>query len=307
MPTRVGHIYTLPSRILLATDLKDLDQILPVTIAYALKCKAALKLVHVQPEVNMPGIDSDALVHVGPESVRLAYEALEQAVKQARTAGVAASTWDLRRGEVAAMIVQIIQEWKADRVVVGSHGSHNIHQGLLGSVAGSILREVEIPVLAIGPASRDSIKDPSKKTRILLATALNRESFAITESIARFARSHEAELTMLHVIPEIAEDHPSAARVRSYAECKFQQILSSITGATESVSCVVETGQIVDTILRVAARGNFDLILLAGVSGSSFRTDIMPGTAYGVICRAPCPVLVIKEEPYRNSTRLPAA
>jgi nucleotide-binding universal stress UspA family protein len=201
----------------------------------------------------------------------------------------------------------MVQEWKADRVVVGSHGPRKFRQELLGSVAESIFREVNIPVLAIGPTVQPSSRQLSERRRILLAIALDRQSRAISESVVRFARIHHADLTMLHVIPEIAEAHPSALRIRAYAESRFQQILSGINGEMLPVSCMIEKGPVVETILRVASQGHFDLILLAGVSGSSFRTDIMPGTAYGVICGAPCPVLVLKEEAYRNSTRLPAA
>ena len=306
MPAQPGRIYNLPSRILLATDLTDLKQILPEGIDYALRCKAALKLIHVVPDVSTPDSGLDRVLSDDGETARQRAErTLEEASKKAKDAGVA-STWIVRNGPVTPMIVQVVQEWKADRVVVGSHGPRKFQLELLGSVAESIFRELEIPVLAIGPAVHRSRELP-KQRRILLATALDRKSRAISESVVRFARIHHADLTMLHVIPEVAEAHPSAIRIRAYAENRFQEILSNIGGDSPAVSCQVETGSTVETILRVASQGHFALILLAGVSGSSFRANIMPGTAYGVICGAPCPVLVFKEEAYQKSSRLPAA
>lgn len=306
MPAQPGRIYNLPSRILLATDLTDLKQILPEGIDYALRCKASLKLIHILPEITTPdpGLPQ-VLPDAGETARQCAERTLEEASKTAKDAGVK-STWILRSGPVTPTIVQVVQEWRADRVVVGSHGPRKFQQELLGSVAESIFREVDIPVLAIGPAVHYG-RQPPKKRRILLATALDRQSLAIAESVVRFARIHHADLTMLHVIPEVAEAHPSALRIRSYAENRFQEILSNMSRDYPPVSCQVETGSVVETILRVASQGHFDLILLAGVSGSSFRTNIMPGTAYGVICGAPCPVLVLKEGAYRRSARLPAA
>jgi nucleotide-binding universal stress UspA family protein len=306
MPAQPGKIYNLPSRILLATDLTDLKRILPEGIDYALRCKAALKLIHVVPGVSTPDPGLARVLPDDGETARQRAErTLEEASKKATDAGIK-NTWIVRSGPVTPTIVQLVQEWRADRIVVGSHGPRKFQQGLLGSVAESIFREVGIPVLAIGPAVHRGRRLP-KKRRILLATALDRQSRAISESVVRFARIHHADLTMLHVIPEVAEAHPSALRVRAYAESRFQEILSNMSGDSSPISCQVETGSIVETILRIASQGHFDLILLAGVSGSSFRTNIMPGTAYGVICGAPCPVLVLKEEACRKSTRLPAA
>ncbi len=225
MQAQEGHIFTLPSRILLATDLSDLKQILPVAIDYALKSKSALKLVHVLPDFNAP--DSQPVLADGDTIRQHAEKTLEEAAAKVREAGLKCS-WTVCNGQVDHTIMQIAQEWKADRVVVGTFGPQKLHQELLGSVAEAILREADVPVLAVGPTFRSDRKEPAKKIRVLLATALNRESIATTESVVRFAKSHRAELTMLHVIPEIAKGHPSALRVRAYAESKFHEILSGI-------------------------------------------------------------------------------
>ncbi len=97
----VAHICTLPLRILFATDLTDLERILPIAIDYSLKCKAALKLFHVLPGISMSGVnlglpaafDGDALS-------RRAATILEDVAKKATEAGVDCS-WDMRTGQVA--------------------------------------------------------------------------------------------------------------------------------------------------------------------------------------------------------------
>ncbi len=196
----------------------------------------------------------------------------------------------------------MVKHWKADRVIVGTHGIQKFQQELLGSVVEPILREVDVPVFAVGPAARYAGKFRSAKTRILLATELDRESRSIANSVLEFASIYHAELTMLHVIPNVPEAHPSVTRVHAYAEHIFQEILSGLSVDEPRPSCLIERGEVVETILHIATTGRFDLIFLGTISGSSFHEEIMPGTAYRVMCRAPCPVLVLKEEPQQDLT-----
>ncbi|MEI9977613.1 MAG: universal stress protein [Edaphobacter sp.] len=299
MLDRVGQICTLPSRILVATDLTDIKQILPVAIDYALESKAALKLLHVLPGVSRPDWNPDLHGRRDRSTAKVFSERiLEDAATQASQDG-AKCTWVTRSGQVAEAVSQMVRQWKSDWVIVGSHGIKKLRQELLGSVAESIFHEVDVPVLAIGTEVAPDRKLPNRKCRILFAAALTRESQAVTDFVLRFAEMYRAELTMLHVVPEVVKAHPSSLRVQAYAEGMFNQILSGIGIKKPRPSYMIERGQVVETILRVASDDHFDLIILGGVSGSSFRTDIMPGVSYRVICGAQCPVLLLKEESHR--------
>lgn len=307
MLSQAGHICFLPARVLLATDLTDLKQILPVAMEYVLKYRAELKLIHVLPDIRTPDADPYLLAPADREAAQHDPEAiLNDAVKTATKAGVKCS-WLTRTGQVADTIRQVVQEWNPDRVIVGSHGAQKFQQKVLGSVAESIFREIEVPVFAIGPGPLRGKWPSAKRPHILFATALDRESRAVSESVLECARIHQADLTMLHVIPDVAKAHPSAVRVRAYAERMFEEILAGASAESPRPSCMIERGQTVETILRVARRGHFDLILLGAVSGSSFRREITPGTAYGVICQAPCPVLVLKDAFHLGMTRMSVA
>ncbi len=300
VPSKTANICTPPSRVLLATDLADLKHILPVAIAHALKCKAELKLVHVLPDVNTPDVDPTLLVFADPEVVRhYAETVLKNAAREARSAGVNCG-WIARPGHVVPTIREIVKEWNPDRILVGSQGPQKFQLGILGSVAEAIFREIDVPVLAIGPEFQHNPHSASQKARILFATALDRASRTITRSVVEFAKAHDANLTLLHVMPVVTKAHPSTSRARVYAEQMFQEIVAEIGEKDLRPTCVIEFGQVVETIHRVAKSGWFDLIVLGTVSGSAFRREIMPGTAYGVLCGAPCPVMVLKEASDRH-------
>lgn len=295
MSSFTSDIPTPPSRVLMATDLEDLQHLLPVAIAHASNCKAELKLVHVLPDIRTPDVDPTLLVNADPEAVRrYAETALENAAREARSAGVSCS-WIARPGHVIPTLRELVREWSPDRILVGSQGPKKFGLDILGSVAEAVFREIDVPVIAIGPQFQRNEHSASQKARILFATALDRASRPITRSVVEFAKAHDAHLTLLHVMPVVTKAHPSTARARAYAEQMFHEILAEVGEKNLRPTCIIEFGPIIETIHRVAKSGRFDLIVLGAVSGAGFRREIMPGTAYGVLCGAPCPVMVLKE------------
>lgn len=62
----------------------------------------------------------------------------------------------IRVGKPAHEILTVAKEWRADVIVLGSHGRHGIPRVLLGSVAEAVMRHAECPVLVIrGKAGRE--------------------------------------------------------------------------------------------------------------------------------------------------------
>jgi nucleotide-binding universal stress UspA family protein len=60
------------------------------------------------------------------------------------------------RGRVADEIVQQAKRWRADLIVMGTHGRRGIKRALLGSDSELVVRYSAIPVLLIPAAGRGS-------------------------------------------------------------------------------------------------------------------------------------------------------
>jgi len=56
-------------------------------------------------------------------------------------------------GEPAAEIVRFALDWRADLVVIGTHGRTGFKRMILGSVAERVVREAHCPVLVVRPAA----------------------------------------------------------------------------------------------------------------------------------------------------------
>jgi nucleotide-binding universal stress UspA family protein len=56
-------------------------------------------------------------------------------------------------GHPAKVILQVAREWKADMIVIGTHGRTGLSHLLMGSVAEHVIRHTNIPILVITPGS----------------------------------------------------------------------------------------------------------------------------------------------------------
>ena len=98
-------------------------------------------------------------VSIGPliESLREAGQrTLDEITAAAIMAGTTPETALVENfgGRVADAIVEKAVEWKADLVVMGTHGRRGVNRALLGSDAEVVVRYSPVPVLLVPPAQR---------------------------------------------------------------------------------------------------------------------------------------------------------
>lgn len=115
---------------------------------------AKLRLVYVVEEVYPLDAEGYALVDYAAlqDAVRKTGErTLAQAAEAARRSGIAAETGLLEvPGErVAGVIDGEAMNWRADLIVIGTHGRSGLNRLLLGSVAEDVVRVASVPVLLV--------------------------------------------------------------------------------------------------------------------------------------------------------------
>jgi nucleotide-binding universal stress UspA family protein len=115
--------------------------------------RARLRLVHVVDEnAVMQGIEPalnvgdllDGLVEDGRKIVA-------ESAAVARRRGVKADTvlYELHIGRVADRILREAAKWRADVIVMGTHGRGGLGRLVMGSDAESVVRESRVPVLLV--------------------------------------------------------------------------------------------------------------------------------------------------------------
>ncbi|HUF82590.1 MAG TPA: universal stress protein [Burkholderiales bacterium] len=123
-------------------------------IAFAKSPGARLRLVHVVDSGSIMRGTVEPSVNVGPLLDMLEKEGrriLASAEAVARKGGVRADTvlHEGHLGPVAERIVREAAKWRADVIVMGTHGRRGFGRLVMGSDAESVLRESRMPVLLV--------------------------------------------------------------------------------------------------------------------------------------------------------------
>jgi len=141
----------LPSHILVGTDFGEISRHAAdwaLGLAQALSARVTILHVFDLPIVGL--LDASLIVDAKTAS-RLndeAQAALDAEIARVRDRGVAVMGL-LKQGDSRLTIPAVAASEGAGLVVVGSHGRHGLSRALLGSVAESIVRSSEVPVVVV--------------------------------------------------------------------------------------------------------------------------------------------------------------
>ena len=155
MPPRGQDIVTY-KRILVPVDgSRASNRGLREAIRLAKGQKASLQLVHVVDEHSalLSGAEVGAyyMVDLIPELKRRGRQILSQGEALARRQGLKCTTVLLETlaGPAADLIVRQAKKWRADLIVIGTHGRRGVRRLLMGSDAEQIVRTAPVPVMLV--------------------------------------------------------------------------------------------------------------------------------------------------------------
>ncbi len=201
-----------------------------------------------------------------------------------------------REGNAAAEILHVAHDRHSDLIVMGTHGRTGVRRMVAGSVAISVLRQAECPVLALRSADHPHASKPIDA--ILHATDFSEDSEAALRVARSLARHHGARLIILHVATlEVLTDGTNAAEVdpREYRDA-LEQIKQRVDGPDlkQPVETMLKRGFPAEGIIEAADEVGCDLIVMGTHGRTGLRRLLMGSVAEFVVPRANCPVMVLK-------------
>ena len=301
MQESTSERWTHPASILVATDLSDLDRLMPFALQQAVETGARLILLHVLAAGAGIAIDPIGAPYYDPSTaLEFAEKTLEPWCKLALEQEVVCGAL-VREGNAVQQIAASVRQFNVDRILLGTRSRSKVSKLLLGSVAEQVLRSVNLPVITVGPEAHLPVESSGQQKTVLHATTLRETSRPSAALACRIASSQHARLVLLHVLPPADEmERKGLATGLDSTAMHALRILAAHTGAEDSNGCGnveprVAHGNPSIEILATAAEMHASLIVLGATQHSTIQSLTRDHTIYRVLAHARCPVLTIRE------------
>jgi nucleotide-binding universal stress UspA family protein len=286
----------------MATDLSDLDRLMPVALDAAAGSGARLLLLHV---LGVPGSlpsETAGMPCYDPSCfVEFATRMLASCCQVARQQKIHCDMV-LRQGNIAQQIAAASRQFHADRILIGTRTWSGTGKPLLGSVVEQVLRSVNLPVMTVGPEAHLKVGCGDRQRIVLHPTTLretSRPSAALASSIA--ARQG-ARLVLLHVLPPASDTAPKgkldemdgngmeSAALRELRKLAAESCAEGCAG----IDSLVLRGNPAIEILSEALERSASLIILGSSQHTAMNDLTRDQVAKRVMAHAHCPVLILR-------------
>lgn len=195
---------------------------------------------------------------------------------------------EVRQGAVAQMLLDVVRQYEAGLIVIGTKGLEGAGPVIVGAIAEELVRLSPCPVLAVAADWNAGAFRPTPGGPVLLAMERNEASASAAATACSLAKTFERTLLLLHArtSAEVAAFlNPCGATLEEFGvECKGQFPVRSL----------VKDGNPVEAIVEAIAQ-NHPCILVAGVKRAS-GTPGPHGTAFALLARSRVPVLCVPPE-----------
>ena len=301
MPERaeaVRNRWSQPSVILVATDLNDLDRLLPFALDEGTATGAHLILMHVVSASESMAADAAGMPYYDPGgAVDIAEKALEPCCENARKRGIICDQV-IREGHPAQQILSAARQFHAGRILLGTRSRGKISKLLIGSVAEQVLRSVNIPVITVGPEAHLTVSVNTPAKVVLHATTLRETSRPSAVLASRIASTMGASLILLHVLPPISDMQRKGqpTGLDSAAMQELRKLATEISRDVDvGVTPKIAHGNPSIEILAESAEHHACLMVLGATHRSALENLTRDRTIYKVLAHARCPVMTIRE------------
>jgi nucleotide-binding universal stress UspA family protein len=309
-----------PEIILVATDLSDLNRLIPFALEQASETQARLLLLHVLPFTAPLAADASGMPYYDSTGAfDIATKSLQPWCELIRRHDIACEAL-VRSWNPAQQIGSVARQFRADRVILGTRRRGILSKLLLGSVAEQVLCSVNLPVTTVGPGAQlQSVASPHERV-VLHATTLRENSRPSAVLACRVAASQGAKLILLNVLPPL-----DSTRSDLPLEKEFPQEGTWCGGACVSLDAAVihelhefaaevggDCGTTVEPhvvhgnpsieILAEASEHRASLIVLGAQHHSVLADLTRDRTIYRVLAHARCPVLTLREPQTKPAT-----
>ncbi|HWG20323.1 MAG TPA: universal stress protein [Terracidiphilus sp.] len=273
--------------IVVATDLEGRSE---AALEYARKLAAAygarIVLAHGLDPMDYAAVEAvpGKILRRMPETARAVLD--EMAADLVRE-GIHSHS-EVRQGAVVDMLLDVIRQYEAGLVVVGTRGGGGAGPVAVGAIAEALVRRAPCPVLAVAADWNAGAYRPVPGGPVLLAMERNDSMRAAVETAISLAEKFQRTLIVVH-----ARTAAEASAFLNPCATTLEELGIRDSGAL-AVRCVVKDGQPADAIPRAIAQFSPSMLVL-GVKRHS-DTPGRHGTVFSLLAGSRVPVLCVPAE-----------
>jgi nucleotide-binding universal stress UspA family protein len=203
-------------------------------------------------------------------------------------------------GNPADEILRAARRLRSDLIVIGTQGLSGFRKLFFGSTTEQVLRQVDVPVLAIPPSKRSRSKGAHPMTigKVIAPLDLTGEWQSDAMRAATVAAAFGAELLLVHVLTPIqappwlgsaarGTDRQRVERARTALDRMATRLSSDL-----EISCRVVTGNPADEIAKLS-KGATSLAVMSLREDSGVWGTRRGSIAYRVLTHSSTPVLAL--------------
>jgi nucleotide-binding universal stress UspA family protein len=183
----------------------------------------------------------------------------------------------------AETVLRVAKDEGHDFVVMGNRGETEVEAFSLGSIAEKVSRHAECPVLIV--------KQKTKLSKILVATDGSESAEKALKYATQLAKKYKAKVTLLNVgESKLFSLKPEV--VRKIGESILSDAVTKIKGL--KLNTQLEFGNPAETIIEVAEKGNYDLIIVGSRGLSKVKRFFLGSVSDDVSHHAKSSVLIVR-------------
>jgi nucleotide-binding universal stress UspA family protein len=287
-------------QLLLAVDDSDSARV-AVSFVSKLKPPDRLLLLHVvdvarHQHPSIPsGISKSYFVRLEGSLVRSGKQLLNK-MKSAFPSDFPAVETAVLVGSPAKTILEMVEKRNPDLLVLGSRGLDRLQQWVLGSVSYEVASRASCPVLVVKRAVR-------KLEKVLLAYDGSDEADRAADFLKRGLFEKRVELTIAGVWPR----RPVPPKLAAAAELLRKRAQQAGTELAEKVRRGLPAGRFMselqmvegdpaETIVGLVTERHMDLVVMGARRMGRLKRLFLGSVSHTVLQRAPCAVLIVREE-----------
>jgi nucleotide-binding universal stress UspA family protein len=251
----------------------------------------SIHLLHVLPEVPAPvGLDPTHVVALHNQATAYLDVVRERWLLDQKGINLVGS------GDPAEAILGYALQKNIDLIAMTTHGRSGLARFLFGSVAATVVRKAQLPVLLTRP---DILQRTRPLQRILVSVAGSETPKDLLTTVKMLVGGPNTEIVLFHAVPQAQDPSPQWALETPLSQhSRPEQHLQHLADALEEEGYTawpsVVSGDPVEKILEQARKLDVDLIALATHARSGLERLIAGSVAEGVLRKSPVSVLLQK-------------